>query len=596
MLICIPFAWMLLPDAALNKFGSGLIGVSLFLSNVVFWKQQGYFDESAELNPLLHTWSIAVEEQYYVLFPIFLILAWRFRKSRVFWMIVLMAVISLLLSEWGWRNKATANFYLAPTRAWELFVGSIAAFIVQKQGVQRNNLLALVGLVAIIFSIFYYNENTPFPSVYALLPVLGAVILVLYAEKETFVAKLLRAKGVVGIGLISYSAYLWHQPLFAFFRVYNKEITLNIYVSLGLVFLSLVLAYLSWRFVEKPFRSQDNFTKLSIFSFSFASLLVIYALGYASKKASIGGEYKLAYELSKNDYVYFENLDERKFMEGRLYYPLTPVGSVVIGSSRVMQINSSAIGENIQSFTVSGASIEDYIAFGLEALAKLNYENIYISADPWILNLYDGQNRHQSVDDLFRYWLGRMHSRLSLMPFLNEDSGDVHGPSESNYFRLVRKFTMLDNQNNIPSHGDIEAAAKKSYDGSHIYNERYVTSSNENISKGFRKLLNYTMEKFEYDNEAISNLYTFVSYLKEHNVKVTLVLSPYHPQLYQLMESEKPIFLKLENWYRDFADENEIQIVGSYNGDLVGCDGDEFYDGMHPKNSCMIKLFTNNNE
>ena len=82
---------------------------------------------------------LAVEEQYYVLFPIFLILAWRFGKNRVFWMIVVMAAISLLLSEWGWRNKATANFYLAPTRAWELFAGSIAAFIVQKQGVQKNN-------------------------------------------------------------------------------------------------------------------------------------------------------------------------------------------------------------------------------------------------------------------------------------------------------------------------------------------------------------------------------------------------------------------------------------------------------------------------
>ena len=117
MLVCISFAWMVLSDAALNKFGSGLIGVSLFLSNVVFWMQQGYFDESAELNPILHTWSLAVEEQYYVLFPIFLILAWRFGKNRVFWTIVAMAAISLLLSEWGWRNKATANFYLAPTRA-----------------------------------------------------------------------------------------------------------------------------------------------------------------------------------------------------------------------------------------------------------------------------------------------------------------------------------------------------------------------------------------------------------------------------------------------------------------------------------------------
>ena len=136
-------------------------------------------------------------------------------------MIVVMAAISLLLSEC--RNKATANFYLAPTRAWELFAGSIAAFIVQKQGVQKNNLLATLGLAAIIFSIFFFDETTPFPSVYALVPVIGVVLLVLYAEKDTLAAKLLSTKGFVGIGLISYSAYLWHQPLFAFARIRSLE-------------------------------------------------------------------------------------------------------------------------------------------------------------------------------------------------------------------------------------------------------------------------------------------------------------------------------------------------------------------------------------
>ena len=148
----------------------------------------------------------------------FLMLTWRFGKNRVFWMIVVMATISLLLSEWGWRNKPTANFFLAPTRAWELFAGSFAAFIIQKQGVQKNNLLALSGLSAIIFSIFFYNETTPFPSVYTLVPVFGVVLLVLYSGKETYATKLLSTKSFVGIGLISYSAYLWHQPLFAFAR------------------------------------------------------------------------------------------------------------------------------------------------------------------------------------------------------------------------------------------------------------------------------------------------------------------------------------------------------------------------------------------
>jgi len=104
------------------------------------------------------------------------------------------------------------------------------------------------------------------------------------------------------------------------------------------------------------------------------------------------------------------------------------------------------------------------------------------------------------------------------------------------------------------------------------------------------------MNDFKYDAVAISNLESFVSYLKDNDVKVTLVLSPYHPQLYQLMESRKPIFLELERWYRDFADENEIQIIGSYDGRKFGCSGEEFFDGMHPKSSCLNKLFINNHE
>ncbi|MDA9054938.1 acyltransferase [Alphaproteobacteria bacterium] len=278
MLVCIPFAWMWMLPNQMKDFSQSLVAVSLFASNILFWRESGYFDAAAEEKPLLHTWSLAVEEQYYVLFPIFLILAWRFGKNRVFWMIVVMATISLLLSEWGWRNKATANFYLAPTRAWELFAGSIAAFIVQKQGVKKNDLLALVGLAAIIFAIFLYDETTPFPSVYTLVPVLGVVLLVLYSDKETIVAKLLSKKGVVGIGLISYSAYLWHQPLFAFGRIKSPDAP-SITLMAVLVVVSFLLAYLSWKYIEKPFRNKAHIIKKKTFFVSVSGILAFTIFG-----------------------------------------------------------------------------------------------------------------------------------------------------------------------------------------------------------------------------------------------------------------------------------------------------------------------------
>ena len=244
---CIPFAWMWMDLSQMRDFSQSLVAVSIFASNILFWTESGYFAGAAEEKPLLHTWSLAVEEQYYLLFPIFLILAWRFGKNSVFWIIVLMSASSLLLSEWGWRNASIANFYLAPARAWELFAGSIAAFMVQKQGVQKNNLLSLIGLTAIIFSILAYDENIPFPSVYTLVPVLGVTLIVIYAKKGTLVAKMLSTKLFVGIGLISYSAYLWHQPLFAFARITGNRETI---LSVILFFLSFVFAYLSWKYVE----------------------------------------------------------------------------------------------------------------------------------------------------------------------------------------------------------------------------------------------------------------------------------------------------------------------------------------------------------
>jgi len=212
------------------------------------------------------------------MFPIFLLLAWRYGKNRVFWTIVVLAVISLTLSEWGWRNKANANFYLAPARAWELFAGSIAAFIVLKRGVQSNNVFALIGVALIVFSIFFYDEGTPFPSVYALVPVVGVVLIVIYANGKTLVGKLLSTKVFVGIGLISYSAYLWHQPLFAFARL--RHLTTPSELLMGsLSLFSIVLAFLSWKYIEKPFRSASSISSASIKSFASIGLLAFVLIG-----------------------------------------------------------------------------------------------------------------------------------------------------------------------------------------------------------------------------------------------------------------------------------------------------------------------------
>lgn len=281
MLVCLPFAWMWMVPAQLKDFSASLAAVSLFISNILFISESGYFAAAAEEKPLLHTWSLAVEEQYYLIFPLLLAGAWRFGRRVAFWGIVAVAMASLALSEWGWRNEPVANFYLILSRAWELLAGSIAAFVVHRRGVTGNGPLALLGLAAILASVFVYDDTVPFPSVYALLPVLGTVLVVLFATPTTLSGRLLGQRALVGIGLVSYSAYLWHQPLFAFARIRAFEPP-SALLLLGLAVASFGLAVLSWKYVETPFRRRSASARGSwgVMAVSVLGLGGFFALGY----------------------------------------------------------------------------------------------------------------------------------------------------------------------------------------------------------------------------------------------------------------------------------------------------------------------------
>lgn len=254
MLCTLPFAWVWMLPGQLVSFAESLVAVSLFVSNIHFWREIGYFAESAHLKPLLHTWSLAAEEQFYLVFPVILALGWRLGRRRVVWIVVALTLLSLAASEWGWRNRPNATFYLAPTRAWELLAGSLAAFAMQEaRGQWRNQVLSLVGLAAIVAAVFLYDETLPWPSGYTLLPVGGTVLLLCCAAPGTWAHRLLSARALVAVGLVSYSAYLWHQPLFALARLRSLHDPSPLLMA-ALAVLSLVLAALTWRFVEQPFR------------------------------------------------------------------------------------------------------------------------------------------------------------------------------------------------------------------------------------------------------------------------------------------------------------------------------------------------------
>ena len=282
MLICLPFAWLWLTPSDLKDFGQSLVATSTFSSNILFWLKTGYFNASADITPLIHTWSLAVEEQYYILFPIFLMLTWRLGVSRISIILSVSFLISLGAAHWGAYNLPDATFYLLPTRGWELLIGAFLAFYLQYNTYLKphylNEALSLLGFGMIIYSIVTFNDLTPFPSLYTLIPTLGAGLLILTAVPNTIAHNAPILKPVVGIGLISYSVYLWHQPLLAFAR-HRMLGDVTEFLLLGICAASLLIAWFSWRYIERPFRENQKIKRKTIFSLSLLLSLAFLVIG-----------------------------------------------------------------------------------------------------------------------------------------------------------------------------------------------------------------------------------------------------------------------------------------------------------------------------
>jgi peptidoglycan/LPS O-acetylase OafA/YrhL len=251
----------LMPDD-LKNFGQSLVATTLFSNNILLAITSGYWDLASEFKPLLHTWSLGVEEQYYVAIPILLLLLWRTKfSSKNTWLtlaILLIASISsmVVLSKIAPRWE----FYSLPTRAWEILLGALVALYLQHAKQNRPlgrfaNAAGLLGLSFIILAIFSFSESTP--SLFMTLPTMGAVLIILSVGSSGIAYSILASRVMVFIGLMSYSIYLWHQPVFAFTRALSMREP-EWYVFALLVPVILLLSYGSWRLVEKPFRDRGR--------------------------------------------------------------------------------------------------------------------------------------------------------------------------------------------------------------------------------------------------------------------------------------------------------------------------------------------------
>ena len=284
-----------MPQEEFDKYLESIISSIYFFSNFYFQFQTNYFDISSEYKPLLHTWSLAIEEQFYIIFPIIILILFK-RKYLIFF--ILLFLLSLAFSQWGgninqsypfierellfFNQSYFAQFMFPFGRIWELLLGFFAAYIVFKKKKlifsNKGKYLNDISFLLILFSIILFDKNTPYPSFYTLIPCLSAFCLIIFKHEESLAFKILSTKYLVKIGIISYSLYLFHYPVFSIFKYSLIDIDQNlfyIFISLLIVF---TISFLNYEFIEKKFRFQIRFTYTAtaiLFSYVFLSLFVL---------------------------------------------------------------------------------------------------------------------------------------------------------------------------------------------------------------------------------------------------------------------------------------------------------------------------------
>lgn len=284
-------AWIVLPPDQLVDFGKSLVATSLFYSNYYFLSETGYFATASEHLMLLHTWSLAVEEQFYILFPLILIASYALqaKKSTLAVMLALLAVVSLGFAEATSRVEPEVSFFSSHTRAFELLIGAILALNIEKLAalsVRVRTKLAWCGLLILLASFCWFGSVNVHPGVATLIPIAGTVLLIAFAGFDNLPGRILSWRPLVAIGLISYSLYLWHQPVFAFSRLYTAREQMPLEMAF-LIALCILLAGLTWRFVERPFRNPRVVSRVAVARAAVA--LVVLPIAAGVSLVSAGG-------------------------------------------------------------------------------------------------------------------------------------------------------------------------------------------------------------------------------------------------------------------------------------------------------------------
>ncbi len=281
IIISLPLAWYSLMPYSFVEYSKSIIYTISFLSNFFFYiTGLEYGAVSGLLKPLLHTWSLSVEEQFYIFFPIVLIFLIKFFKKEIFNPILIITFASLIFAQYFYVINQNLNFYFLPSRVWELLFGSLIFIYQKNKTIEISNILSdilcVLGLIFILISFNIFYEINPSPSIKTLIPIIGTALIILFAKKEAVITKLLSNKSITSIGLISYSLYLFHYPIFAFVR--SNRLAQGIFEYSIVAIIILGLSIFSYYFIEKPFRDKKKVSNHLFLRIIFTAISIILVL------------------------------------------------------------------------------------------------------------------------------------------------------------------------------------------------------------------------------------------------------------------------------------------------------------------------------
>lgn len=302
--------WLTLNPIEFSSLGKHLAAGAGYIANIVSWKESGYFDSTSNIKPLLHLWSLGVEEQFYFVWPVLLLLAWK-KKLNLLFLIIILSCISFFININQVYKSSSAVFYLPHTRFWEFLTGSALAFFsllphypslrprsfsrffLNDGSIKRiiSTIISFLGFLIILFGAMKITPQRYFPGWWAISPVLGSALIILAGNQSWLNRKLLANRIMVGVGLISYPLYLWHWPALAFGRIYNGAAP-SWYFQTLLILISFILAYLTFNFVEKPLRFNKTFNQVELKL--FLATIFICALGLLAYQSILKPRYKLS--------------------------------------------------------------------------------------------------------------------------------------------------------------------------------------------------------------------------------------------------------------------------------------------------------------